>query len=1044
MAGGSGGGRTPVRLLARRGRVQAALLAATLLTVLASAVGLAALVSYGASVPQQGLHALLTTDPARSTVVVSASLGADGPDRADAAVRTATDASLPQVPHDVTLSAVSVPYALPGRPTSPAGLTSFWYLADLEQHARLTEGSWPTDATAPGPVPVAVNTTAAELLGVRPGSRLRLANLTFGADVDVTVVGVYRATDPSDPVWALDPAGGAGALQGDFTTYGPLAVAPATFDARFAASAKVQWAIQPGLAEADADDLPAIRDGLASLRATITTDLGSGSQVRTDLDGLLDQASRALLVSRSTTPVPLLLLAALAAYAVGYVGWLLQGQRRGERVLLRARGMSWRQQAALTLTEAVLLVLPAVLLAPWIASAVLTWAAGPLGLTTADATGPVDPTATWATMLLVGAGAVLLVSLPALAHRPDSVRVVRASRRSAIARTGADLGLLAVAVLCYLQLRTAGSPFAAADARTASADPIYVIAPVLLLAAIALLGLRLLPLLAAAVERFALRSRGASGALGVWPVSRRASSHSGPVLLLVLALSVGVMSAVASATWDQSLQDQADFAVGADARVDLLPAPPAQAQRSGAEIASAAGQGAGMPVLRAAADTGGADGATTTLLALEAPAAPQVMLLRPDLSDVTPAAMPGLLVADADADEPAVPDGATSATLAVTLHLTLDHADYDLTPVVRDDRGLLHQRPAVTLPLDGDTHRVAVPLDAGSRTFAGLVIDLPPGLVVEEQTTITVDVLGPGGPSAFISDDLPAGQPGRVVLAPGLDPAASPAPLPGLATTALLQARGAEVGATIGTTVLGRTIPVKVVGELAALPTVGTAEALVVDLGSLQQRLLATGPPSEPLEWWLRTTPVDLAALQQVVGAPPEPTTAVGGSDIAGATMIDRWSEHTALQQDPLALGFLGALRIALVAGALFAAIGIVVSVLLTVRERRGELELLHALGMRSREVSRVLLVEQLVVLLLGTALGLVVGLAVSALVVPLTTVSARTGVVVPPALTIVPWWGIAVITAGLVVVLGLLVRLVMVGVARTRPAASLRSEAAS
>jgi hypothetical protein len=99
---------------------------------------------------------------------------------------------------------------------------------------------------------------------------------------------------------------------------------------------------------------------------------------------------------------------------------------------------------------------------------------------------------------------------------------------------------------------------------------------------------------------------------------------------------------------------------------------------------------------------------------------------------------------------------------------------------------------------------------------------------------------------------------------------------------------------------------------------------------------------------------------------------------------------------------------------------------------------------MPAREVTRVLLLEQLLVVLLATVLGLVGGLAVSALVVPLSTVSARTGVVVPPALTVVPWFGVALLAAGLVVLLGVLVRLVMVGVTRTRPAASLRAEVAS
>ena len=127
--------------------------------------------------------------------------------------------------------------------------------------------------------------------------------------------------------------------------------------------------VQLDLRGVAAAELATVQDALDRFGQAVTDDpsFRSGSQIVTALPALLGQASRAVVVSRSTTPVPQLLLGALAAYAIWYVGWLMRGQRRGERALLRARGASEGQSARAALVEAVALVLPATLLAPFLA-----------------------------------------------------------------------------------------------------------------------------------------------------------------------------------------------------------------------------------------------------------------------------------------------------------------------------------------------------------------------------------------------------------------------------------------------------------------------------------------------------------------------------------------------------------------------------------------------------------------------------------------------------------------------------------------------------
>lgn len=235
------------------------------------------------------------------------------------------------------------------------------------------------------------------------------------------------------------------------------------------------------------------------------------------------------------------------------------------------------------------------------------------------------------------------------------------------------------------------------------------------------------------------------------------------------------------------------------------------------------------------------------------------------------------------------------------------------------------------------------------------------------------------------------------------------ADLPAIATAGLLRARDAVVGDTVDTTVRGVTIPVRIVAAVQQFPTVTSGEGLVVDLASLQRLLAAGGQRAEPSQWWLR---VPEPTAPQVVAA-------VGHRAGLASEVVDRFSVRDALQDDPLALGFQSALRIALVAGMLFAAVGFGVSVLLSTQERRGELALLRALGMPRRAVAATVWLEQGLVLGLGVVLGLAVGLVVSTLIVPLTTVSSRTGAVVPPAIMTIPAAQTGALVAALLAILG-------------------------
>ena len=152
-----------------------------------------------------------------------------------------------------------------------------------------------------------------------------------------------------------------------------------------------------------------------------------------------------------------------------------------------------------------------------------------------------------------------------------------------VARSGADLLLLALAALAYLQLRahrvTGGT----------TVDPVLVVAPVLCLAAGAALVLRPLPLLARSAEARAASARSLTLPLAAWGVARRPQGAAA-AFLVVLATACATFGIGFAATWAQSQRDQAAAAVGTDLSV------PAQLDALGAGATLRDGHGrSGQP-----------------------------------------------------------------------------------------------------------------------------------------------------------------------------------------------------------------------------------------------------------------------------------------------------------------------------------------------------------------------------------------------------------------------------------------------------------------
>lgn len=427
----------------------------------------------------------------------------------------------------------------------------------------------------PGPVSARLHVDAAARLGVAPGDVLATVD-----GVAVVLEATVRPVQVSDPRWWGRPEVRDGVVAGQsFTEVGPLLlpdvrdVAALTGDRRLAVRGRA-------LADPDAlgpADLPLLGRRVAGLQDVLVERAGDRADtvlVRSGLPDATVATAGALTATRAAVLSAVGQVAVLALYALALAGRLLRSGRSVETALVRARGATPRQLGSAALAEGLVLVVPAVLLAPWLA-VLATRLLGRLPVV-AGAGLVLQPRAGVASLLLAvlaGLACLAVLVAPAVTDARRAFAGVRASAtrrdvRQVAQRHGLDLALAGVAVLGVWQLRRSGGPVARGAGGAADVDPVLVLAPALGLLAGALLVLRVVPLLARAGEALATRGRSLVGALGGWQVARRPDLVTRPALLLVLAVAVGVLAGTYGATWTRSQGEQAAAEVGADVALE--------------------------------------------------------------------------------------------------------------------------------------------------------------------------------------------------------------------------------------------------------------------------------------------------------------------------------------------------------------------------------------------------------------------------------------------------------------------------------------------
>ncbi|MEJ7725457.1 MAG: ABC transporter permease [Actinomycetes bacterium] len=1106
---GLGGRLTLARLASQR-----IVLAAAAVTIVLATTLLTALWIYVDASATVGLRAAIVAAPESATGIGLRTITGDAAavPAMDDQVHELLDTAFRGSGYEVVQRLqTDVTYTLPRRTDQGAAdeLTIFGWYADVAGHADLVSGTWAqrTDergtsesGSAPGnqaqsttgaPVEVALPATTAEILEVAVGDLFTVVQRLDEVPVEVRVVGTYEPVEPDGWYWRNDALDTTGLNPGaTFSVRGPLLVADASTLASSVSTdgVAIEWHVGPRWDRLTPDALDPTRAAVAALvrepPSGLDAPFTAPVQVETELDEILPTAQRALISNRSMMIIPVLQLALLAGYTLLLAARLLSEDRRTETSLLRARGSSSRQLAALSLRETAMLVAPAVLLAP-VAAVVLLRAVdgrGPFG----ELGGAVGtPRASWwlvaaAAAVLCGAALMVPTVRRSATYTESRTERGRQSRRGAIQRGGADLLLLGGAALAYWQLRHYESPVLDGGS-VPRVDPLLVLGPCLALFAAAAVALRLLPHVADLAQRIASRRPSLGGALGAWQVSRRPSRYTGPALLLVLALAIGAMSTAYGASWRRSQGDQAAFQAGAELRVTSatnVGSVPALGQ--GAALAAMPSADAVAAVWRRSTSVGDSQ---VTLLAIDAAVAADVVLLRDDLApDGVGSLMAPLLEARQALSGVPIPGepsalsvtmtGAREAAIPYDEPVPLNAGSVVLT--LGDARGSIFTTEATDVPFDGTARdvvfdlgglaagdvtgigaapsyplrlvggRITLPADSLLRANAenpvaadlvplrasvviggmradGAPVDLPDDLTWASELNLS-DFLEPSGvvvsrPDGTINAlQVTGGTPFsgffQSEASVSFRPPAGSITLPVVLDRAAADAGAAGVGDNLSLAIAGNTFVAEVTGIVEAFSgTSSTDGAVLLDYQTLADtRWLSGGVTTTPSEWWLASSApgVTAAALQ----AAPQLATEVVVHD----QLVEQY------QQDPLGATTLGALLAGFVAALGFAAVGFTLNLVIGARERLTELAVLRALGVSRRQVLGMLLVEQAFLIGISLGAGLLIGVAVSALVVPLVVLSPSALQVLPPVLLDVPWLTLGITAVATAVALGGLV----------------------
>jgi putative ABC transport system permease protein len=467
---------------------------------------------------------------------------------------------------------------LPLLPSNGAGSPLLWvnlaFASDLDQHIDVVDGAFPKPSPT-GPVEVLISEALASKLGLQVGEEYLVlgpkqnpANMS----VPIKIAGVWRAHDQEDTYWFYTP----NSL--DEVMFIPEQSYTSRVATRNPTSIYVAlWYLVTDGSGIRSASVNAVAGRIARTNAETGARL-PGAQL--DLSpaqalGRHQATVQRLTVILTVFSIPIL---GLIGYFIILVSSLVVQRQSNEIAVLRSRGASRMQVLGVYLLEGLLIGVIALgvgALLAQVAALAMTWTRSFLALEPTE-TLPIDLTPeAWQRGMQMLALLLLASLLPAFGAARYTVvsyksERARDTKRPFWQRAYIDLLLLVPVYYGYSQLKERGTVAIlgfGGGAADPFSNPLLLLAPTLYIFALALVVVRLFPLAMRLLAWMLSRLPGVSTITALRYLSRTPRAYTGPILLLVLTLSLASFTASMAATLDAQMFDRVYYDAGGDMRV---------------------------------------------------------------------------------------------------------------------------------------------------------------------------------------------------------------------------------------------------------------------------------------------------------------------------------------------------------------------------------------------------------------------------------------------------------------------------------------------
>ncbi|MCH7641937.1 MAG: ABC transporter permease [Chloroflexi bacterium] len=771
-----------------------------------------------------------------------------------------------------------------------------------------------------------------------------------------------------------------------------------------------------------------------------------GSLVITGLERAFSALERRAVFAR----IPMFLMATILLTIVIYyllmAASVLAARRRDEIGILRSRGISLFQMTRLYGLEAVMLIGVPVIAGPFL-SVVLIAQAGrfpPFDAITGGGTLPV--TLEWsqfALAFLAGVVALAVLVGPTVLSGVGNVVVqlrneARPTRAPFFQRYFLDAVLLVLAGFLVWELDARGAEVLRVDEDGGlTTDPTLFFAPALVLLGVSLVFLRLFPPAIRAAAFFTARFAPAPVTLAVWRLARAPHFYAPVVLLLTLASGLAIVAATLTSTLQDNAEERVLYSTGSDVHIK------AARGASGAveTIRAFPSVREASAAMRVQGNVGTADrGPRFELLAVQSDRFADVAWFRSDFSE---SSLPELMdrVSSGPSVEPLLlPMWATD--IGVWTQTDDDIAHLFLWATVRGGTGIVE---TVTLgPVEQGGWRfqtvsidqIVAPVELLSiklfepsgvdRSTAGSILldDVVAIDAASGRRTVVVDFDAPDRWTAFPTSEgldarfsleqevepvgeAPGSGVGRLTFGRGSDGgvrgiyrSASGGPLAVIVSSSLIASTGIAEGAPFIARLSGSLVPLVAVGVVDYFPTLDPDDEsgfMVADLDGLVNFMDLKG-----------TTP-DILVNELFIAVIPESHEAalvdIASTMSAAARIEVRLDRQKESLVDSLSVaGWRGVGLLAGITTLIVVLLGYLTYLRAYAGKMNAEEAFVRSMGFSRANYIATAAIEHLFLGLIGIALGVVSGLAISGLAVDVSSRTSTGGEPLPPFILATRW----------------------------------------